>query len=422
MELLIILLLILMNGIFAMAEMALVSSRKFKLENARKRGNAGAKTALELSENPTKFLSTVQIGITLIGILLGIYSGENLTSDVAGFLDQYEFIKPYSTTLSTVLIVVLVTYFSILLGELLPKRLGMAFPEPIINTFAKPMDVLSKITSPFVWLLTASNTFLLKILGIKELSDSSVSEEEIKSLIKESEDVQEIEHNIVERVFELGDRKVSSLITHRKDLVFFTIGDDWETIKDKINREKHSAYPVTRSSDIDDIIGIVLIKDLFDPNQKIEFDLSDYVLKPPYINENTSAYRTLETFKSERLHYGIVVDEYGSVQGMVTMDDLMDALIGDSSDIYQEEYRILKRDDDSWLVDGQYPLIEFERYFGLNLNEQIKSRYTTVAGLMISKATEIPDIGSTLQIEGYTFEIIDKDGQRIDKILVSHKP
>lgn len=207
MEIIIIIILILLNGVFAMSEMSLVSSRKFKLESAAKKGNAGAKKALELSDNPTKFLSTVQIGITLIGILLGVYSGDKLTNDVVDFLSKIEFLAPYSQTLATVLIVIFITYLSIVLGELLPKRIGMTFPEPIITMLSKPMHLLSKITSPFVWLLSVSNNFLLRLMGIKKTHDSKVSEEEIKAIVKESAEggeIQDIEQDIVERVFELG--------------------------------------------------------------------------------------------------------------------------------------------------------------------------------------------------------------------------
>src|SRR5690606_7838413 len=238
MEILIIIGLVLLNGVFAMSEMSLVSSRKFKLENSKKKGNKGAKVALELSENPTKFLSTVQIGITLIGILLGVYSGENLTSDVALFLAQFEPLRPYAPNIATGVVVVTVTYISIVLGELLPKRLGMTFPEPITIILARPMKILSAITSPFVWLLTSSNNLLVKVLGIKHTTGSRVSEEEIKSIIKESAmggEIQDIEHNIMERVFELGDRKVNTLFTHRNEIVFFTLDDSWEDIKSKIN-------------------------------------------------------------------------------------------------------------------------------------------------------------------------------------------
>jgi len=420
--LLIILFLVLVNGLFAMSELALVSSRKFKLESARKKGNTGAKAALELADNPNKFLSTVQIGITLIGILLGVYSGENLTNDVSDFLIQFQILKPYASEIATGLIVIFITYLSIVLGELLPKRIGMTFPEPIIMVLAKPMNILSIITSPFVWLLTSSNNILLKVLGIKSQIDNAISEEEIKSIIKESAkggEIQDIEQNIVNRVFELGDRKASSLFTHRSDIVFFNINDTLNEIKQKINKEKHSAYPVSKSNNLDEIIGIVLIKDLFSANIEEDFKIENYIVKPIYFNENTNAYNVLEIFRKEKLHYGIVVDEYGTIQGIITMDDVMDALIGDATEIHQEEYRIIKRDETSWLVDGQYSITEFAKYFNIDLTDEQHSKFTTVAGLIILKTNEVPNIGDKIQISNYQLEVIDKDGQKIDKILVT---
>lgn len=422
MELLIILILVLLNGIFSMSELALVSSRKFKLESAKKKGSEGAKTALELSENPTKFLSTVQIGITLIGILLGVYSGENLTQDVREVFDRFELTKAYSGEIATTLIVIFITYLSIVLGELLPKRIGMTFPEPIITVLAKPMQILSLITSPFVWLLTFSNNVFLKILGIERRTDHAITEEEIKSIVRESAqggEIQDIEHNIVHRVFEFGDRKVNSLFTHRSDLVFFNVNDSIEVIQEKINREKHSAYPVSKSGNIDDLAGIVLLKDLFSNVMIPNFNLSAHIIEPIYFNENTTAYKVLETFKREKLHYGMVIDEYGTIQGMVTMDDVMDALIGDATEINQEEYQIVQREDGTWLVDGKYSLVEFARFFDIQLSDQQFSQFSTVAGLMIEQSGEIPKVGDRILIDHYQLEVVDKDGQKIDKILVT---
>lgn len=312
MELLIIILLVLLNGVLAMSEMSLFSSRKFKLESSSKKGSSGAQKALKLSENPTRFLSTVQIGITLIGILLGVYSGENLTNDFQGFLDQFPVLNPYSETLPTIGIVVIITYISILLGELLPKRLAMTFPERIITILAKPMGLLSKITSPFVWLLTTSNNLLLKILGIKNTSDGIITEEEeIKSIIKESASVgqiEQIEHNIVERFFELGDRKINTLLTHRTAMTFFGVDESLESILEKIKTDKHNAYPVTQGNNIDDIIGIVVMKDLFPIIDLENFNLKDHLRKPIFLSENFYAYKVLELFKKEQNHYGIVID------------------------------------------------------------------------------------------------------------------
>ncbi|RIW14468.1 HlyC/CorC family transporter [Algoriphagus lacus] len=421
MEFLIILLLVLFNGVFAMSELSLVSSRKFKLENAKRRGNSNAKIALELAENPTKFLSTVQIGITLIGILLGVYSGENLTTDLTAQIQRIEFLAPYSHTISTGLIVLLITYLSIVLGELFPKRLGMTFPEPIAMFVARPMNILSNITSPFVWLLSVSNNFLVKLFGIKTTSESKVSEEEIKAIIKESAEggeIMDIEQDIVERVFELGDRRINTLFTHRTDLVYFNASDSWEEVREKINSEKHSAYPVCDNDDLDSIIGMVMVKDLFRPGLEENFSIKEIARKPLFINENSFAYQVMDLFKKERMHYGIVIDEYGSTMGIVSMDDVMDALVGESTEIDQEEYQITQRDETSWLVDGQYAVIDFIKYFGLNTLLKTKG-FTTVAGLMIHKSASIPEVGDKVIVENLQLEVVDKDGQRIDKLLVT---
>jgi putative hemolysin len=425
MEIIIIIGLVLLNGIFAMSELALVSSRKFKLENARKKGSNGARVALSLSEHPTRFLSTVQIGITLIGILLGVYSGEKLTDDLTALLQSVPVLAPYSESLSVAIIVILITYLSIVLGELFPKRLGMTFPEPIAILVARPMQILSRITAPFVWLLTASNDLLLRMLGISRSSDSRVSEEEIKSIVRESAEggeILDIEQNIVERVFELGDRKVNTLLTHRKDIVYFDITDSFQTIREKITSEKHSAYPVCEEDDIDRVIGLVLLKDLFSPESTDAFDLRRYMREPLFINENTLAYKVLEIFREKKMHYAIILDEYGTTQGIVTMDDVMDALLGDASESDQDEYRLTARDEHSWLVDGQYSVIEFSRDLDITLEEEAGSRFTTVAGLMIHRMNTLPVVGDKIEIDGYTLEVIDKDGQRIDKILVTRLP
>lgn len=422
MEILIIIGLVLLNGVFSMSEMSLVSSRKFKLENSKKKGSKGAKTALELAENPTKFFSTVQIGITLIGILLGVYSGENLTIDVTNFIRQFELLSPYAHNIAVGTVVLFVTYLSIVLGELLPKRLGMTFPEPIAILLAKPMKVLSIFTSPFVWLLTVSNDLILKLLGIKKTTNSKVSEEEIKSIIKESADggeIQDIEQSIVERVFELGDRKVSTLYTHRGDIVFFDIKDTWETIRIKINQEKHSAYPVCENNNIDNVIGLVLLKDLFAPFTDDPFNLIKYIKEPLYLNENIYAYKVLELFKKEKMHYGIVVDEYGTTKGIITMDDVVDALVGDVTEVDQDEYQITKRDENSWFVDGQYSIIDFLKFFEIELGYDFSNRFNTIAGLVISINSSIPEVGDKFEFENYLLEVIDKDGNRIDKILVT---
>ncbi|GMQ30932.1 hemolysin family protein [Algoriphagus confluentis] len=421
MEILVILLLVLLNGVFAMSELSLVSSRKFKLESLKKQGKTGAKAALELLENPNRFLSTVQIGITLIGVLLGVFSGENLTDDAVNLISSVPFLQPYANTLAVALVVILITYLSIVLGELLPKRIGMTFPEPIAMFLAKPMNILSKFTSPFVWLLTFSNDLLLQILGIKNKTDSKISEEELKALIKESAEggeIMDIEQDIVERVFELGDRRVNTLFTHRSEIVYFNLNDSESSIRAKIRKEKHSAYPLCVDGNLDDIVGLVLVKDLFDILEDEAFDLRRVAKKPLFLNESMFAYQAMEHFKAKGLHYGIVIDEYGTTVGIITMDDVVDALVGDSTEQDQFEYQIVPRDENSWLVDGQYSMIDFLKYFGLEYPIKVQN-FTTVAGLILHRSQSIPDVGDFVLFQNLKLEVVDKDGQRIDKVMVT---
>jgi len=420
-EIVIILVLVLINGIFAMAELSLVSARKFKLESLRKQGKLGAKAALELSENPTKFMSTVQIGITLIGVLLGVYSGENLTDDLDKGIQGISFLAPYSTSIAVGIVVVGITYLSIVLGELFPKRLGMTFPEQIALRVSKPMMVLSKMTSPFVWLLSVSNDFLLWVFQIKHTSESKISEEELKALIKESAEggeIMNIEQDIVERVFELGDRRINTLLTHRSELVFFDVEDTEEEVRKKISQEKHSAYPLCAEGDLDNITGIVLVKDLFDKSLQEGFDLKKIAKPPLFLNESMFAYQALELFKAQRLHYGLVIDEYGVTVGIVTMDDVVDALVGEATELDQSDYQLVQRDENSWLIDGQYSIIDFEKYFDLEISYKNKS-FTTLAGLILHKSGSIPNVGDSVQVQDLILEVVDKDGQRIDKVLVT---
>ena len=404
-----------------MAELSLVSARKFKLESLKKQRKLGAKEALALSENPTKFMSTVQIGITLIGVLLGVYGGKNITDDLEQFLQKIPFLVPYSNSIAVGLVVVLITYLSIVLGELFPKRLGMTFPEQIAVRVSKPMLWLSKLTSPFVWLLTVSNDFLLWIFQIKRTSESKISEEELKAMIKESAEggeIMNIEQDIVERVFELGDRRINTLLTHRSELVFFTTTDTEDVVRKKISEEKHSAYPLCTAGNLDQITGIVLVKDLFDESLQGGFDLKKIAKPPLFLNESMFAYQALESFKTHRMHYGLVIDEYGVTVGMVTMDDVVDALVGEATELDQTDYQIVEREDGSWLIDGQYSIIDFEKEFDFEVSYKNKS-FTTLAGLILHQSGAIPNVGDTVTVQNLRLEVIDKDGQRIDKVLVT---
>ena len=419
MEIVIIFLLILLNGIFSMSEIALISARKNRLETAAKKGNTSAKTALDLANSPNKFLSTVQIGITLIGILTGIYSGDKITTDVETFFASYTLTSPYAHSIAVGVVVVVLTFFSLVLGELLPKRIGLNHPEAIAKAVAVPMKMISIVTAPFIWLLTVSTDGILKLLNIKPTADGKVTEEEIKAIIKEGTEVgevQEIEQDIVERVFHIGDRKVNSLMTHRKSIVYLALDESYEELKTKILNELHSVYPVC-SENLDEVIGVVLLKDLFANIEKGDFDLQKIMVDPVYFIEHTSAYKALENFKKSKIHYALVTDEYGIFQGIITLNDILEALVGDAADFYDEEFQLVAREDGSWLVDGHYSLHDFMTYFDLDdmLNDY---EVTTVSGLIITELGSIPKQGDKLIWNKLEFEVVDMDGVKIDKILI----
>ena len=404
-----------------MSEIALISARKSRLETAAKKGNANAKAALDLANSPNEFLSTVQIGITLIGILTGIYSGDKITTDVKLFIEGFESLKPYAQSISVGIVVVTLTFFSLVLGELLPKRIGLNYPEAIAKAVAVPMKVVSKVTMPFIWLLTTSTDFLLKIFQIKPTADGKVTEEEIKAIIKEGTEggeIQEIEHDIVERVFHIGDRKVNSLMTHRNSIVYLSHEDSVQEIKDKVLDELHSVYPVC-DDNLDDVNGVVLLKDLFASFEKGEFDLKKITKEPVYFIEHTSAYKALENFKLSKVHYALVTDEHGVFQGIITLNDILEALVGDAADFYEDEFKIVAREDGSWLVDGHYSLHDFLTYFDM---DDLIGDYevTTVSGLIVTELGIIPKQGQKLIWNKLEFEVLDMDGVKIDKILVNN--
>ena len=419
MELLIILFLILLNGVFSMSEIALISARKNRLETAAKKGNTNAKVALDLANSPNKFLSTVQIGITLIGILTGIYSGEKITNDVQEFVSGFQALQPYAESIGVVIVVVVLTFFSLVLGELLPKRIGLNHPESIAKAVALPMKIVSQITAPFIWLLTISTDGLLKILNIKPTADGKVTEEEIKAIIKEGTEggeVQEIEQDIVERVFHIGDRKVNSLMTHRQSIVYLSLEDTLEVLKNKVLDELHSVYPVCNEN-MDDVVGVVLLKDLFTSFEKGPFDLQSITKDPAYFIEHTSVYKALENFKKSKVHYAFVTDEYGVFQGIITLNDILEALVGDASDFDEDEYQLIAREDGTWLVDGLYSLHDFLTYFDM---DELTNDYevTTVSGLIMTELGNIPKTGEKLIWNKFVLEVIDMDGVKIDKVLV----
>lgn len=417
MEIIIILGLIFFNGILAMSEIAMVSSRKSRLETAAKKGNRSAQTALKLVNEPDRFLSTIQIGITLIGILTGLYSGDALAADFSVWLAKIGIPAAHSLTLATGIIVVLVTYLTLILGELVPKHLGMNAPEKIATWIARPMYLLSKIASPFVWLLSASTQAVIRLTGTSS-KDNKVTEEEIKAIIQEGTDggeIQEVEQDIVERVFNLGDRKIGSIMTHRNDLIWLNTEDSIDHICKKAKDHVYNVYPVA-NGELDRIAGVVYLKDLFRESGSTDFKLETILQPAQYFPENQSVYKTLETLKITHTKYGLITDEFGSIQGIVTLKDIVNALLGEITETH-EEPEIIRREDGSLLVDGQCSFYEFLEYTNM---EALYGEYdyNTISGLILNILEHIPHSGEKLSWHGMTFEIVDMDGARIDKILV----
>lgn len=418
MELIIILILILLNGLFSMSEIAMISARKSNLSAEAKKGSSSAKRALQLAEEPDRFLSTVQIGITLIGILTGLYSGDKFAEDFSEILVGWGMNASIALGVSKTIIVVIVTYLTLIIGELLPKRIGMNYSERIAKVMAGPMHLLSLLTSPFVWILTKSTALLSKMIGLRE-EDPIVTEEEIKSMIAEgAEDgsVQEMEQDIVERVFSLGDRKVESIMTSRNEIVWIEKEMTAEDISDLIKENLFEVYPVGNDS-LDDILGVVFLKELFAALDQPDFKLSDIIRPAQYFHEYTDVYKVLEQMQEKQVAYGLVCDEFGVFQGIVTHKDILEGLVGAISDDEQEPDIIERKEENSWLVDGQIPFYDFLEHFECE-DLFAENDYNTLGGLILEKLEHIPLSGESLEWEDFQFEVVDMDGARIDKILV----
>lgn len=420
MDIFILCFLILLNGLFSMSEIALVSARKARLEHLAEKGDKKAKLALELSNHPELFLSAVQIGITLISIITGVYSGERFSKNLQPVFENIPVLQPYAETISTTLIIILVTFLSIIFGELIPKRIGLLRSEKISKAVAGPMKTFATITHPIVWLLNKTSNIFFSIFNIKRSKEDAVTEEEIKTLITEGTEagtIDEAEQEIIERVFHLGDRNITSLMTHRSDIIWFNLDDNEDKIKEKILQEPHSAYPICDDS-IDNIKGVVSIKDLYiSPDNTLFKEIMQPAL---FIPENNSPYQVLEKFKESKIHSAFIVDEYGSILGLLTLNDILEAIVGDIPQQNVSDYEIVEREDGTYIVDGQIPfydfLTRFEKTEWMNEGEH---DFDTLAGFILHELERIPKTGDKLNWKGFAIEIIDMDGHRIDKLLVS---
>lgn len=426
-EIIIILVLILLNGILSASEIAIVSARKARLQ-ASAANNLGAKRALKLKQQPNQFLSTVQIGITLIGILTGFFSGGSISTYLAEVLNNVPALAPYSQSLSVLIVVIIITYLSLVIGELVPKRIGMAIPEKYASLIAIPMDTLSKIVKPFVWALSVSTDFIVKLLNIK-VSNNSVTEEEIKALVDEGVDsgiIEDFEHDMVDRLLNIGDKRAINMMVHRSDIAYLDLEDSMEDIKAYIIKNEHTEYPVC-DGNFDQIKGIVHTKSIlkaFLNEEKI--DLKKLVQPIPFVNENSSIYSVLDVLKSGKVLQAVVIDEYGSPQGIITVKDIMAGLVGgfDDNSSSSRSKLFRQREDGTFVLEGRYQLDDFFEKFDINITDEDEDELgniTTLAGLVFLLLDHMPMEGETVFYKGYRLEVLDMDGNRIDKIALSRQ-
>ena len=417
MDFIIIIILIILNGIFAMSEIAVISARKSALMKESKEGNKNAKIALSLANYPDKFLSTIQIGITLIGILTGIYSGDTVAKELSNILIKIHIPTVYASSIAKIIVVALVTYLTLIFGELVPKRLGMVMPEKISKIVASPMIILSKIGAPFVWILSQSASTVSKILGIKD-DKNPITEEEIKSMVEEGKrggEVKEVEQDIIERAFFLGDRKIESIMTHRSDIICLDINMNNDEIKKIISKNSFSNYPVI-DKNLDNIIGIVRITDIFDKLNSQKLKIEKFAKKVNYFHNNMEVYLVLEEMKKNNIKIGFISDEFGNIDGMITQSDIFDALVGAVSENKENE-NIKERKNGGWFVDGQCPIYDFLEYFDIE-DETVSNNYNTISGLILEILQHVPLEGESIKWKNLNIEIVDMDGARIDKIIV----
>jgi putative hemolysin len=423
MEALIILVLILLNGFFVMTELAVVSSRKVRLQQMAREGDRRAAAAFELAEHPEHFLATVQIGITLIGILVGAFGGATIAGGLAVHLKEIPWIHPYQHAVALALVVLTITFFSVVLGEIVPKRLALIHPERIARATASLFRVIALIGLPAVRGLSLSSDLVMKILGVRKSQEPPVTEEEIKLLIEQGTQAGvfvETEQALVKSVFRLADREVSILMTPRRDIVWLDLDDGEEVNHHKIMESPFSRFPVGQGS-LDNVLGIIRAKDALAYCQSARgLDLKA-VMKPTlFVPENLPALKLLENFKKSRPHLALVVDEYGGIQGLVTLNDILEAIVGDIPATGQPaESGAKQREDGSWLLDGLMPVDEFKDLFQLkNLPEEETGIYQTLGGFMMTQLGRIPEPADHFEWQGMRFEVMDMDGKRVDKVLI----
>ncbi len=424
MEILVIFILTLLNGFFALSEIALVSVKKSRIEHLAAQGKSNAKMVLKLLDNPENFLSSVQVGITLIGIVSGAYGGAALTDDMAAFLSQFSFLGNSVHTLSLIIVIGGITYFTIVVGELVPKTIAMNNSEAIALFCVPIIKVFTSITFPFVKLLSLSTKLILKVFGVKENDADRMSEDELRFMLKTAGKqgvLENEESQAMQNLFSFTDQTAKSLMTHSSEVEWIDYTWSKELIFNKIKESVHSKFIVAKDT-LDNPKGIINIKDVLENYQRDDFSIDDILMRPIYVIQNTPAFKILNLFKAKKKYIGVVVDEYGSVRGIVTLHDLIEGIVGDlpDDDETEDEY-IVKREDGSYLINGRTPIYELNQFFLKEIIEDKIAVYSTLSGFMIHHLKAMPHAGDVVKYDNFEFEIMDMDGVRIDQVLMTVK-
>ena len=428
MELLILASLILLNGVFAMSEIAIVTARKTKLQELSQEGSTRAENALKLANEPSHFLSTIQVGITLVGILAGAYGGARLSERLAESLSVYPWLAPYAEELALGIVVVVITYFSLIIGELVPKRLALHNPEAIASLVAGPMSALAKLAHPVVRVLSASTEVVLRLIGSRPSEEAPVSDEEIRVLMEQGTRAgvfEKSEQTLVRNVLRLDDRVIASLMTPRIDIVHLDLDDPLDVNVQKIIEQRFSRYPVCRGG-LENVVGMAHTKAILAQQLSGQpFNLEALVQQPLYVPESASGIQILETFRQSGVHAALVIDEYGEIHGLVTLHDVLTAIVGEilSADDQPSGSMVVRRADGSWLIDAMVDTATLKELLQVNeLPAEDEAVYHTLGGLVMAHLGRVPRAADYFEWEGFRFEVVDMDGKRVDKVLVSRIP
>jgi len=422
-DIVVIVFLILINGLFSMSEIAIISARKARLQRLAEEGDVKAQNALELANSPNLFLSTAQIGITLVGVMSGVFGGATVAHRLAGLLSSYPMLRPYSETIAVVVVVLVLSYVSLVIGELVPKRLALNSPERIASLSAGPMRWLSIAAAPVVRLLSVSTDLALRLLRVRPSTGPPFTEEEIRAMIGQATTAgvfEQTEQDLVERVFRLGDRSVGGLMTPRQKISWIDINDSADKVRRKVAMSNHSRFPVCNGR-LGNILGIVHVRDLFTHTAAGQaIDLRCCIQKPLFVVESTHALKVMELFRDSGMQVAMVIDEYGTIEGLVTINDVLEAIIGSSpSEDQSEEPRVVRRDDGSWLMDGTLPIGEVKVYLDIRkLPGERAGNFQTLGGFVMNYLKRVPRTADHFECCGWRFEVVDMDRHRVDKVFI----